>query len=104
MHARGHLRAAVHVFDRLGATPWSERARQELRASGETARKRDPSTVHDLTPQELQVARFVADGLTTKDVAARLFLSPRTIEFHLHNIFAKLQISSRRQLAHIPLE
>jgi DNA-binding NarL/FixJ family response regulator len=60
--------------------------------------------VHHLTPQELQVARFVAEGLTTKDVAARLFLSPRTVEFHLHNVFSKLQISSRTELARIPLE
>ena len=104
VQARGHLRAALHVFDGLGAIPWSERTRQELRASGESARKRDPSTLRDLTPQELQVARLVAEGLTTKDVAARLFLSPRTIEFHLHNVFAKLQISSRTELAHIPLE
>lgn len=104
LQARTHLRAALDVFETLGASPWSDRARAELRASGQTARRRDSSTVTDLTPQELQVARFVAQGLATKDVAAQLFLSPRTIEFHLRNIFTKLQISSRNELAHIPLE
>ena len=102
--ARTHLRAALDVFETLEASPWHDRARAELRASGQTARRRDASTVTDLTPQELQVARFVAQGLATKDVAAQLFLSPRTIEFHLRNIFTKLQISSRNELAHIPLE
>ena len=102
--ARTHLRAALDVFEQLGAAPWAERARIELRASGQTARRRDPSTLRRLTPQELQVARFVAKGLPTRDVAAQLFLSPRTIDFHLRNIFAKLGISSRAQLAHLPLE
>jgi len=92
------------VFEQLGAAPWAERARIELRASGQTARRRDPSTLRRLTPQELQVARFVAKGLPTRDVAAQLFLSPRTIDFHLRNVFAKLGISSRAQLAHLPLE
>jgi DNA-binding CsgD family transcriptional regulator len=102
--ARTHLRAALDVFEQLGAGPWAERARLELRASGQTARKRDPSTILQLTPQELQVARFVAMGLPTRDVAAQLFLSPRTIDFHLRNVFAKLGISSRAQLAHLPLD
>jgi DNA-binding NarL/FixJ family response regulator len=90
-------------FETLGATLWAERARVELRASGQTARKRDPSTRGDLTAQELQIARFVADGLSNRDVAARLFLSPRTIDFHLRNIFRKLEISSRVELAHLDL-
>ncbi|HSJ43862.1 MAG TPA: LuxR family transcriptional regulator [Euzebyales bacterium] len=102
--ARTHLRAALDVFEALGAEPWTDRARVELRASGQTARKREPSTAAALTPQELQVARFVAQGLATKEVAAQLFLSPRTIEFHLRNVFTKLQISSRIELAHLPLE
>jgi DNA-binding CsgD family transcriptional regulator len=88
----------------LGAAPWAERARLELRASGQAARRRDPSTLLQLTPQELQVARFVAQGLPTREVAAQLFLSPRTVEFHLRNIFAKLGISSRSQLAQFPLD
>ena len=102
--ARTHLRAALDVFEALGAEPWSDRARVELRASGQTARKREPSTAAALTPQELQVARFVAQGLATKEVAAQLFLSPRTIEFHLRNVFTKLEISSRMELVHLPLE
>ena len=101
--AREHLRAALEVFHSLGATPWEERARAELRATGQFAR-RGPSQTHQLTPQEVQVARLVADGLPTRDVAAHLFLSPRTIDFHLHNIFTKTGITSRTELAHLPLD
>jgi DNA-binding CsgD family transcriptional regulator len=101
--ARAHLQAALHVFEQLGAGPWAERARLELRASGQTARRRDPSTTLKLTPQELQVARFVAQGLPTREVAAQLFLSPRTIDFHLRNVFTKLGIRSRTELARLPL-
>jgi DNA-binding NarL/FixJ family response regulator len=74
-----------------------------LRASGETARRRDPSTTAQLTPQELQVARLVAEGMSNKEVAAQLFLSPRTIDAHLRSVFSKLDINSRTQLARIPL-
>jgi DNA-binding CsgD family transcriptional regulator len=102
--ARSHLEAALDTFERLGAAPWAERARLELRASGQTARRRDPSTLWQLTPQELQVARFVAQGLPTREVAAQLFLSPRTVEFHLRNVFAKLGLSSRTQLAQLHLD
>jgi DNA-binding CsgD family transcriptional regulator len=101
--ARAHLAAALQTFEQLGAGPWAERARLELRASGQTARRRDPSTALALTPQELQVARFVAQGLPTREVAAQLFLSPRTIDFHLRNVFAKLGIRSRTELARIRL-
>ena len=101
--ARLQLRAALEGFERLQAEPWAERARIELRASGETARKRDPSTISQLTPQELQVARYVADGLSNKAIAAQLFLSPRTIDSHLRRVFAKLGITSRTQLARLPL-
>ena len=101
--AREHLRAALETFEALGATPWAERARTELRASGETARKRDPSTLSRLTPQELQVARFVGEGLSNKEVAAQLFLSPRTIDAHLRSVFAKLGVTSRTQLARLEL-
>jgi pimeloyl-ACP methyl ester carboxylesterase/tetratricopeptide (TPR) repeat protein len=76
LEAREHLKSALETFERMGVTPWIERARSELRASGETARRRDPTTLVQLTPQELQVARFVAEGLSNKEVAARLFLSP----------------------------
>lgn len=102
--ARSHLRTAHHLFEAVGATLWAEQATFELRASGETPRKRNPTTVVDLTPQELQVARHVAQGLPTKDVAAQLFVSPRTVEFHLRNVFTKLGIVSRAELAHLPLD
>jgi DNA-binding CsgD family transcriptional regulator len=102
--ARTHLQAAVDLFEQLDAGPWAERARLELRATGRTARRRDPSTLRHLTPQEIQVARFVARGLPTREVAAQLFLSTRTVDFHLRNVFAKLGISSRTELANVPLE
>jgi DNA-binding CsgD family transcriptional regulator len=101
--SRVQLRAALEAFEAMRAAPWAERARAELRASGETARKRDPSTIDQLTPQELQIIRFVRDGLSNKEVAAQLFLSPRTIDYHLRNVFVKLGIKSRTQLAHLPL-
>jgi DNA-binding CsgD family transcriptional regulator len=96
--AREHLRAALRGFERLGAEPWAERARMELRATGESARKRDPSTLVQLTPQELQVARLVGAGNSNKDVAAQLFLSPRTVEYHLAKVYTKLGIASRADL------
>ena len=101
--ARTHLRAAIETFERFDAVVWAERARNELRASGETVRRRGPSAIDQLTPQELQIARFVGDGLSNKDVAAQLFLSPRTVEYHLHKMFYKLGISSRTELARLPL-
>ncbi|HEV8374404.1 MAG TPA: LuxR C-terminal-related transcriptional regulator [Actinomycetota bacterium] len=96
--AREHLRAALTTFEQLGAAPWAERARTELRVSGETPRQRDPSALDQLTPQELQVVRFVGEGATNREVAAQLFLSPRTIDYHLRQIFTKLGISSRAEL------
>jgi DNA-binding CsgD family transcriptional regulator len=99
--ARSHLRAALEVFTDLSATPHAERAAQELRASGETARKRDPSTLLDLTPMELKVARLVASGLSNKDVAAQCWVSPRTVAFHLRNVFTKVGVSSRTELAQL---
>ena len=84
-------------------SPWEARARSELRASGETARKRDPSTRDQLTPQELQISRLVAAGRTNPEVAAQLFLSPRTIDYHLRKVFAKLEIASRADLADVDL-
>jgi DNA-binding CsgD family transcriptional regulator len=98
IRARDQLRAAVDIFDRLGADPWSEMARAELAATGETARRRDLTTLTDLTPQELQIALLLAAGRTTREAAAALFLSPKTIEYHLRNIYRKLAISSRAEL------
>nr|WP_277351924.1 helix-turn-helix transcriptional regulator [Arthrobacter sp. SF27] len=88
----------MDIFADLGAVRWEELAGQELRASGKTARKRDPSTAAILTPQELQVAGLVQQGMTNRDVAALLFLSPRTIDFHLRNVYVKLGISTRTEL------
>jgi len=97
--ARQYLRAALDDFAALGAAPWERRAAEELRATGETARKRDASTLDDLTPQELQIARLVGEGASNRDVAGRLFLSPRTVEYHLRKVFQKLGVTSRTQLA-----
>ena len=96
--ARGHLRTALERFRGLGAVTWEDRAAAELRATGETARKRDPSTLDDLTPQELQIAGMVAQGMTNKEIAAQLYLSPRTIDYHLRKVFSKLGIASRSEL------
>lgn len=98
VRAREQLRAAVGLFDHLGADPWSEAARAELAATGETARRRDATTLNDLTPQELQIALSLAEGRTTRETAAAMFLSPKTIEYHLRNIYRKLSIGSRSEL------
>ncbi len=102
--AREHLRRALGAFDDLGAAPWAERARTELRASGESARKRNDSVATTLTAQERQIARQVAHGLTNREVAAQLFLSPRTVDFHLRNVFAKTGITSRGELVRLELD
>jgi DNA-binding CsgD family transcriptional regulator len=102
--ARPHLRSAVETFQRLGATPWEKRARAELRATGERARRREPSTLTDLTPQQIQIARLVAEGATNKEVATQLFLSPRTVDYHLRNVFMKLGITSRGDLIRLGLD
>ena len=96
--ARVHLRAAAAAFGMLATPLWEERAAAELRATGETARKREPSTLDQLTPQEAQIAGLVAEGLTNREIAAQLFLSPRTIEYHLRKVFGKLGIASRSEL------
>ena len=101
--AREQLRTALQTFQDLGAEPWLQRAELELRASGETARKRDATTSVALTAQERQIAASVAQGLSNREVAAELFLSPRTIDFHLRNVFAKTGITSRSELARINL-
>lgn len=102
--ARPRLQAALETFTDLGARRWEERAAQELRASGRTARRRDPSTAVALTPQEIQVATLVQEGMTNREAAAHLFLSPRTIDFHLRNIYTKLGVSSRAELIRHPLD
>jgi len=98
VRAREELRAALESFERLGADPWSEQARAELAATGETARRRDVSTLGELTPQELQIARLLADGRTTREAAAAVFLSPKTVEYHLRSVYRKLGIHSREEL------
>ncbi|MEZ0075551.1 AAA family ATPase [Planotetraspora sp. GP83] len=97
--SRAPLRAAIAAFDSLGAVPWSERARRELRAAGETSRTRD-SAGWDLllSPQELQIAQLAAEGLSNREIGQRLFLSHRTVGSHLYRIFPKLGITSRTQL------
>jgi DNA-binding CsgD family transcriptional regulator len=97
--AREQLRAALDRFELLDARPWIDRARAELQATGETLRRRDPSTIDALTPQELQIALFLADGKTTRDAAAAMFLSPKTIEYHLRHVYLKLGIHSSQELA-----
>jgi DNA-binding CsgD family transcriptional regulator len=104
VEARVQLRSALSTFEGLGGGLWAERARDELRATGETARKRDPSTLDELTPQELRVARLVAAGASNKSVAEQLFLSRRTVEYHLGKVFVKLGVSSRLELAKVPLD
>ena len=98
VEARKHLRAALKAFDELGAAPWGERAMVELQASGETARVRDDRYRQQLTPQELQVALTLAEGTTTREAAARLYLSPKTVEYHLRHVYDKLEIRSREEL------
>jgi DNA-binding CsgD family transcriptional regulator len=101
--ARVHLRSALETFGELHLEPLAARATSELRASGETARRRDPSTLLALTPMELKVAQQVSRGLSNKDVAAQCWVSPRTVAFHLRNIFAKTAVTSRGELAQLDL-
>ena len=96
--AREQLRAAHEAFAAMGAEPFAERAARELRATGETVRKRTADTRDDLTPQEAQIAGLAAGGFTNSEIGAQLFLSPRTVEWHLRKVFGKLGITSRRQL------
>jgi DNA-binding CsgD family transcriptional regulator len=98
--ARPWLGEALETFERLGAGPWAERARAELAATGETARRRD-APVEELTPQELQIALVVARGATNKEAGAALFLSPKTIETHLGRVYRKLNVRSRTELARL---
>jgi len=98
--ARHVLRTAIEAFDRLGAEPWADRGRQELAATGATPRRRHPGVDRDqLTAQELQVAAIVAGGASNREAAAALFLSPKTVEFHLSHIYRKVNVRSRSELA-----
>lgn len=101
--ARVHLRRALETFRDARAEALASRADQELRASGETARRRDPSTLVQLTPTELKIAQLVSSGMSNKDVAAQCWISPRTVAFHLRNIFAKAGVTSRGELARLDL-
>jgi DNA-binding CsgD family transcriptional regulator len=96
--AATQLRTAHEMFDTIGMRAFAERARRELRATGETARRRTASPHEQLTPQEAQIAQLARAGLSNPEIAAQLFLSPRTVEYHLAKVFTKLDITSRRQL------
>ena len=99
IRAREQLRAAVETFDQLGARPWAALARAELAATGERARARSEATRNDLTPQEMQIAVLLSRGRTTREAASALFLSPKTIEYHLRNVYRKLDCRNRDELA-----
>jgi DNA-binding NarL/FixJ family response regulator len=101
IRAREELHAALDTFEQLGAEPWADRARAELSATGERARKRNAPSSRDLTPQELQIALAVAGGATNREAASRLFLSPKTVEAHLSSLYRKLEIRSRTDLARL---
>lgn len=96
--AREQLRAADDLFHAMGTHLFADRVRRELNATGETARKRTDDRRGDLTPQENQIAQLASDGLTNPEIGAKLFLSPRTVEWHLHHVYSKLGISSRKDL------
>ncbi|HWD79225.1 MAG TPA: LuxR C-terminal-related transcriptional regulator, partial [Kribbella sp.] len=102
--ARVPLRAAADTFDQLGARPWSERAVGELRAAGIAGRTAQPPPLADLTPQELQVVRLARDGASNREIGAQLYLSPRTVGYHLQKVFRKLSIRSRVELAQLPFD
>jgi len=99
--ARAHLRTALQTFDRLNAAPWAARARAELAATGEVVRPRTEEGLASLTPQELQLALIVGRGATNKEASAALFVSPKTVEAHLHRTYVKLGIRSRTELARL---
>jgi len=100
--ARAELRVAQDAFSGFGAEAFAERAGRELQATGATVRKRSAETRDELTPREAQIARLARDGLSNPDIGARLFISPRTVQYHLHKVFAKLHVSSRNQLGNVP--
>ena len=97
--AREHLRTALEAFIGMGAEAFATRAEREMLATGERARKRTMNTLDELTPQEVQISRLVAEGHTNREIAAQLFISPSTVEYHLRKVFRKLGVKSRTQLA-----
>ena len=102
IEARAQLRIACDMFDAMGMHGFAERTRRELAATGETARKRTTiATGPQLTPQEEQIARLAGEGLTNPDIGARLFISAKTVQYHLGKVFTKLDISSRSQLPQV---
>ena len=101
VESRAPLRAARDAFGALGMHPWAERARQELRAAGESSQRPEHDSLDDLTPQELQIVQMVAQGLSNRVIAERLYLSRRTVESHLYRVFPKLGVSSRAQLVSV---
>jgi DNA-binding CsgD family transcriptional regulator len=98
LDARQQLNSAYEMFTKMGAQGFAERARRELLATGEKVRKQPVSSGDELTPQESQIARMAADGLTNPEIGAQLFISAHTVEWHLRKVFVKLGITSRRQL------
>jgi DNA-binding CsgD family transcriptional regulator len=102
--ARAQLRAAYETFSEIGAEGFAERARHELLATGETARKRTDDTRGLLTPQEAHIARLARDGLSNPEIGAQLFISPRTVQYHLRKVFLKLDVRSRNQLGRVPAD
>jgi len=102
LDARQHLRIADDMFSRAGAEAFAERTRRELLATGETARRRSSETLGILTAQEAQIARLAQEGLSNPEIGAQLFISPRTVQYHLHKVFQKLEITSRNQLGRVP--
>ena len=97
--AREHLRTAHGLFAEMAIEGFAERARRELQATGEIVRRSVADTRDDLTAQEAQIARLAREGLSNPEIGSQLFLSPRTVEWHLRHVFAKLGIRSRQQLA-----
>jgi ATP/maltotriose-dependent transcriptional regulator MalT len=103
LDAREQLRTAHQMFDGIGMEAFAQRAERELLATGERARKRTVATMNQLTPQELQIAQMAREGLSNPEIGARLFISRRTVKYHLQKVFAKLEIRSRSELDRVLL-